>query len=115
MYCTTCGTELGAQHRFCHQCGFACGSPAADLAPKRLSRPRHDRKIAGVCSGIARYLGVDVSLVRILVICLTLWPPSCGLIFYIVCWIVMPRDPLALLPSDNTSLATSPTGAPAVS
>jgi phage shock protein C len=115
MYCTSCGTELDSQHRFCHQCGAAYGAAAANLPPKRLSRPRYDRKVAGVCSGIARYLGVDVSLVRILVICLTLWPPSCGLIFYIVCWIVMPRDPLALPQADNASLASSPTGAHAVS
>jgi phage shock protein C len=118
MYCTSCGAQLESQHRFCHQCGTPSGpaAAAADLTPKRLSRPRDDRKVAGVCSGIARYLGVDVSLVRILVVCLTLWPPSVGLIFYIVCWIVMPRDPLALLPpSQSASLVTSPTGTPAVS
>jgi phage shock protein C len=115
MYCSSCGMELDSQHRFCHQCGATCASADAGLAPRRLSRPRDDRKVAGVCSGIARYLGVDVTLVRILVVCVTLWPPCCGLIFYIVCWIVMPRDPLALPPAGNTSLVSSPTGAPAIS
>jgi phage shock protein C len=125
MYCTCCGTELDSHHRFCHQCGNAYGSAAAGLAPRRLSRPRVDHKwglvrsatsgVAGVCSGIARYLGVDVALIRILFICLALWPPCVGVIFYIVCWIVMPRDPLALPPAASTSLATTPTGVPAVS
>lgn len=62
----------------------------------RLSRPRDNRKIAGVCAGIARYFGVDVTLVRILTVVLAIWPIGVGLIFYIVCWIVMPNDPLML-------------------
>jgi phage shock protein PspC (stress-responsive transcriptional regulator) len=51
-----------------------------------------EKKIAGVCAGIARYLQMDVTLVRILVAIFTLYPPGMGLIFYIVCWIIMPRD-----------------------
>lgn len=59
-------------------------------------RPRDDRKIAGVCAGIARYLGMDVSLVRILMLVLLIWPPGLGLLFYIACWIVIPNEPLML-------------------
>lgn len=98
MYCTSCGTELSSDVQYCPQ----CGTPARGVGfprPKRttaLSRPREDRKIAGVCSGIARYLGIDVTLVRIIVAVLAIWPPGVGLILYIVCWIVMPRDPLLL-------------------
>jgi phage shock protein PspC (stress-responsive transcriptional regulator) len=62
----------------------------------RLSRPRDDRKIAGVCAGIARYLGVDAVIVRILMVVLAIWPPGVGVILYIVCWMVMPNDPLML-------------------
>ncbi len=47
--------------------------------------------------GNARYLGVDVTLVRILWIVLMVWPlPLFGLISYIVAWIVMPKDPVAV-------------------
>jgi len=53
-----------------------------------------DAKIAGVCAGIARYFGLDVSLVRILSVVLAFYPPGGGLLAYIICWIVMPRDPL---------------------
>jgi phage shock protein C len=64
----------------------------------RLTRPMAEKKIAGVCAGIARYFGIDVTLVRIIMVCLAFWPPSVGLILYIVCWIVMPKDPLLLPP-----------------
>jgi phage shock protein C len=64
--------------------------------PRSLSRPRDNRKIAGVCAGLARYFGIDATLVRILVIALALCPPSGGLIFYVICWIAMPNDPLLL-------------------
>lgn len=110
MFCTGCGTALAVEHHFCHQCGLACSPAETNAPPPRLSRPRDDRKIAGVCSGIARYLGVDATLVRILTVCLTFWPPSVGFLFYIICWIVMPRDPLLLPPQApvNNAAMTPP-------
>jgi phage shock protein C len=100
MFCTKCGTEVGELARFCSQCGTATGrglqAQAAATMYNRLARPRDDRKLAGVCSGIARYMGLDVTLVRILAVVLALWPPGVGLIIYIVCWIVMPNDPFLL-------------------
>jgi phage shock protein C len=99
MYCTKCGQEMGDLARFCAQCGTATGrgvqQPACNVY-NRLSRPRDDRKIAGVCAGLARYLGVDAVLVRILMVVLAIWPPGVGVILYIVCWMVMPNDPLML-------------------
>ncbi len=100
MYCTKCGVELKDSDRFCSQCGSATGravrSPAVGTVYNRLSRPREDRKVAGVCAGIARYMGVDVTLVRVLMVVLAIWPPLVGVIVYVVCWAVMPNDPLLL-------------------
>jgi len=101
MYCTRCGLDLGNEARFCSACGRPTGQNVKQevlLLPQypRLSRPVYDKKIAGVCAGFARYLGVDVTLVRILWLVLIFWPVPIGLIAYIVAWIVMPRDPLAL-------------------
>ena len=66
---------------------------------QRLVRIRQGKKIAGVCTGFAHYLGVDVTLVRIvwLVIALT---AGVGFIAYIVAWIAMPLEdkPVYLLP-----------------
>ncbi len=100
MFCTKCGVELKEMDRFCCQCGCTTGrgvrQPFAGNGSNRLSRPRDDRKVAGVCAGIARYMGVDVTLIRVLMVVLALWPPTVGLIVYLVCWVVMPNDPLYL-------------------
>lgn len=100
MYCPSCGIEIPDSSRYCQQCGASTGkngftSTAGKPGPV-LSRPRDDKKIAGVCAGIARYLGIDVTLVRIVMLVLAVWPPALGLIVYIVCWIVMPQDSLLL-------------------
>jgi phage shock protein C len=57
---------------------------------KRLHRSLTDKKIAGVCGGIAAYLGWDPTLVRLLWVVLTLLGGS-GVLIYIVLWIVMPE------------------------
>jgi phage shock protein PspC (stress-responsive transcriptional regulator) len=72
----------------------------------RLSRPRNNRKVAGVCAGVARYLGVDVTLIRIVWFVLALWPVGLGVLLYLVCWIVMPNDPL-MLPAPDTAVRTT--------
>jgi phage shock protein C len=98
MFCTKCGTELREQDKFCFNCAAATerGASAPRLV-EPLSRPMHEAKIAGVCAGFARYLGLDVTLVRVLWVVLTVCPvPSFGLVAYIVAWIVMPKDPVAL-------------------
>jgi phage shock protein C len=98
MFCTKCGTELREQDKFCFNCAAATGKAAFAPRPvEALSRPMHEAKIAGVCAGFARYLGMDVTLVRVLWVVLTLFPmPSFGLLAYIVAWIVMPKDPVTL-------------------
>lgn len=104
MYCTKCGGELEERDRFCGQCGTVTGrgiQQAAGMVYNRLSRPREGRKLAGVCAGISRYLGIDPTLVRILTVALAIWPVGLGVIVYAVCWIVMPNDPY-LLPAPST-------------
>ena len=59
--------------------------------PDRLVRPRDDRMVAGVASGIARHLGVDPALVRIAFVLLTLAGGS-GVLAYLVAWLVLPED-----------------------
>ena len=60
---------------------------------KRLMRS-NDRVIAGVCGGIAEYLHFDQVMVRFAYAFLTLFTAFCGVIFYIVLWIVMPERSL---------------------
>jgi phage shock protein C len=99
MYCTSCGVALEEKAKFCAECGHPAAGNAfarSGLGYPKLSRPREDRKIAGVCAGFARYLGVDVTLVRLVVVILSICPIGLGLIAYIVSWIIMPNDPLRL-------------------
>ena len=97
MFCTKCGTELKGQDKFCSECGAATQRNARRAEPPKLSRPVYDKKVAGVCAGFARHLDADVTLVRIIWLVLCVWPvPLFGVIAYIVAWIVMPKDPLAL-------------------
>jgi len=59
---------------------------------QRLQRSVTDRKIAGVCGGLAAYFGVDSTLVRIAAIVLAIYPGAviCGVLMYVLAWFVMP-------------------------
>ncbi|HHX74717.1 MAG TPA: PspC domain-containing protein [Firmicutes bacterium] len=59
---------------------------------KRLYRARREQVLGGVCMGIARYLNVDVTLVRLLWIVFTFIGGS-GLVAYIIAWVVIPEEP----------------------
>ncbi|HLJ15187.1 MAG TPA: PspC domain-containing protein [Bryobacteraceae bacterium] len=111
MYCTRCGIEIDDKARFCSDCGAATqnAAPRGSTAGSehRLYRSREDVKIAGVCAGLARYLSVDVTLVRILWLVLTFCPPGAGIIAYIICWIVMPKEPLLLPAATRLDTASS--------
>jgi len=52
-----------------------------------------NRQIAGVCGGIAEFLGLDATLVRVLYVLLSIVPGTLvgGLIVYIVLWAVIPE------------------------
>jgi len=100
MYCTRCGVQMEDAVRFCSACGTATPAAAAQTVASGgnagytpLVRLRNGRWIAGVCSGLARYWGLDPVLVRILFIALAFCPVLPAIIPYIVCWIVMPQEP----------------------
>jgi len=58
-----------------------------------LARNPNDRVIAGVCGGIARWLGWDSTATRILFILLSLMSAAFpGTIVYIILWMVMPVE-----------------------
>lgn len=56
-----------------------------------FTRPRHDRMIAGVCAGIARHYGWQVSTVRLLAL-LTFLIPGPNVLIYLVLWVMMPSS-----------------------
>jgi len=60
---------------------------------RKLYRNTHDKKLAGVCSGLAEYFDVDVTLVRVAFIVAVLAGLS-GILAYIIFWIIVPAKPL---------------------
>lgn len=56
---------------------------------KRLRKSSTDRKIAGVCGGIAEYINIDPTIVRVLW-AIFVFAGGTGLLAYIVCAFVMP-------------------------
>lgn len=91
MFCTRCGLQLEDRDRFCAECGTPTGK-ASTLSQRRLMRTNAGKKFAGVCSGIADYLGADPTMVRVLWLILTFALPPAGIIGYIAAWIIMPRE-----------------------
>jgi len=61
------------------------------MTKERLVRSKSERIIAGVCGGIAQWLGWDPTLVRILYIVISIATAFSGLIAYIILWIIMPE------------------------
>jgi len=91
MFCTQCGCTLGEKDRFCPQCGLATGVGAPVVDRARLTRDIQNKKIAGVCAGFAKYLDVDVVLVRVIVLALAICT-GVGFLVYLIAWIIMPRE-----------------------
>jgi phage shock protein C len=60
---------------------------------KRLYRSRDDKKIAGVCGGLAEYFGIDATIVRLIFVVLLLPGGLPGFIPYILLWIIVPLEP----------------------
>lgn len=60
---------------------------------KKLRRSVNDRKLAGVCGGIAKYFNVDSNIIRIIFIIVFLCG-SIGIWVYLICWLVVPEEDL---------------------
>ena len=67
------------------------GQAGVSTRPQPLSRPVHDRMLAGVASGIARYFGVDVTVVRIVFAVLVV-VGGAGLPLYLAGWLLIPDE-----------------------
>lgn len=67
--------------------------PALSQSSPPLRRVRRGAMIAGVCAGLARWLGWDVTVVRLLYVIATVasigFP---GILTYLLLWVLMPRD-----------------------
>lgn len=67
------------------------GTPEAEeKVPRKLYRDLDDKRIAGVCSGLAAYFDVDVVLVRVIML-VALLAGTSGFWIYLILWIAVPK------------------------
>jgi phage shock protein C len=95
MTCAECHREIDERWNFCSYCGARV---RPRFSHRRLMRSATDSKIAGVCGGLAEYLGVDSTIVRLFWAVLAVVPGGIvgGIIAYLVAWVIMPKAPAPL-------------------
>jgi phage shock protein C len=92
MLCPHCQREIADFSNYCSICGT---QQRPDAPRKRLMRSVTDHKIAGVCGGIATYLNVDSTFVRLIWAVITVIPGMIvgGVVAYLLAWLIIPREP----------------------
>ena len=60
---------------------------------KYLYRSSTNRKLGGVCGGLAEYFKIDPTIMRLLYILIILFSVGFGIIAYVLMWIIMPERP----------------------
>ncbi len=58
---------------------------------RRLARPRNDRWIAGVCSGLARRFGISSGVMRLIFV-LSCLLPGPQILIYLILWMMLPNE-----------------------
>jgi phage shock protein C len=93
MFCSNCGREITDSSTYCASCG---AEQRKKVLYKRLTLSATDSKIAGVCGGIAEYLDIDPTVVRLIWLVLSIVPGGIvgGLVVYLVAWIIIPKAPV---------------------
>src|SRR5258707_12680721 len=97
MICTVCQKVIADGSSFCSNCAArqpnGAPMPAAPAHNrKKLMRSSTDKKLGGVCAGLADYLDLDVTLVRVLWV-LAVFCGGTGLLLSVVLWIGAPVGP----------------------
>jgi phage shock protein C len=110
MTCVNCQKDIAVGSKFCYNCGAKqpetgsqTFSPATGTS-KRLMRSSTDKKIGGVCAGLADYFDIDPTIVRVLWF-LAVFCAGTGLLAYFILWIVLPLAPAGVIPTSATTVA----------
>ena len=119
MNCSKCQRDITEYSNYCYYCGARQQMPqsGAPIVQKRLMRSTTDTKIAGVCGGLAEYMDVDSTVVRLVWVLVTFFT---GIVFgiiallltaYFIKWVVLaPKKPPP--PVQSVYIETIPPQAP---
>src|ERR1700739_836185 len=101
MLCPKCQKEVAEGSKFCYNCGAQLAGQAPPPAggypapPRRLMRTSRDKKVGGVCAGLADYFDLDPTLVRVVWLLAILFGGT-GFLAYVILWIVLPLAPAGM-------------------
>jgi len=91
--CPYCAEEIQDEAIKCRYCGSDLRAPSLmDWAEKRLYRSQRDRKLAGICAGLADYLGIDPVLMRVAWVALAFLSAGIAILLYGVLIFIIPNQ-----------------------
>src|SRR5260370_13129908 len=108
MTCVNCQKDIAVGSRFCYNCGAKQPeTPPPGVSPqtggkRKLVRSSTDKKIAGVCAGLADYFDLDPTIVRVIWF-LAVFFAGTGFLAYIILWIVLPLAPAGVIPTSSAT------------
>jgi phage shock protein C len=111
MTCPSCSKNIAIGSNYCYYCGAkqpesgAPGLSPVTGAPKRLMRSSTDKKVAGVCAGLADYFDMDPTIIRVIWLLLIICAGT-GLLAYLILWIVLPIAPGGIVATSTTVTTT---------
>lgn len=91
---TTTSPEPGTYRADQSTTSASQSTTGSEPQPNALVRSRHNRILGGVAAGIARYLDVDLSIVRIAFVVLAI-AGGIGIPLYLACWLLIPDEDTA--------------------
>ena len=65
---------------------------------KKLYRSVNDKKIAGVCGGLAKYLNIDPTVIRVIWALIALG--GAGIVAYLICALIIPEEPTNVIDAE---------------
>ena len=110
MFCTRCGIEIDEKACYCSTCGHPtklAEAAANPYASPRLALDTENKKIAGVCGGLADYFDVDPIIIRICWL-LAFLCAGTGLLAYIILWIALPVAPTGMVQASSAPVTSQP-------
>lgn len=106
MYCNHCGVEIPESSNYCSACGTGLRPRASH---KQLTLSATDKKLGGVCGGLAEYLQVDATVVRLIWVALSVVPGGLvgGVLAYLLAWIIIPKQRALIATGEAPGVVTA--------